>query len=435
MKTLFQKKITVLFLLTLLFNSCQKKVTDQLSLNTEYLDAKEWFDKNRIKIFKNEILINSIIKDQEKSQLEWNNAIKNKFKPDEIEIPIVESKTRSFIPNSRYSSDTSLNNNLLKLVLKKSNDGEYVYSFKLNIGNYHFLKTRRDKQRHFEYQSDYTGIVIFLDKNGQLLDGEKYLGGRKVSKINSIRKLNILNSNSELIQSNSIKSTNISEPPEDIVGTCSGTLYTVWQQDCIANFVNDIFVGSECGAWYAVDQYFIGTCNNGSGDVSSNSPNEGFTSDDGRLSCKSFSFNKLSSTSNWQEAGVKGLQFVGDVPGGPPVIKTFRPLFIGLPFKKLDGTEIKPGEAAEAAAKAANRAGLALHINYIGMNREQFLATPASTIEREFRILMQSYLSEELGCSSSVTAEPSGLNTKVRTAVWNLGLEILWNGLTGGGCN
>lgn len=296
--------------MTLLYNSCQKKVTDQLSLKTEYLEAKEWFDKNRIKIFKNKTLINSIIKDQVNSQLEWDNAIRSKLKPDEIEIPIVESKTRSFIPNSRYGSDTSLNNNLLKLVLKKSNAGEYVYSFKLNIGNYHFFKTRKDKQRHFEYQSDYTGIVISLDKYGQLLDGEKYLGGKKVSKINSIRKLNILNNTSEFIQSNSLKSTNIAEPPEDNGGTCSGTLYTVWQQDCMANYVNDVFVGSECGSWYAVDQYFIGTCNNGGGDISTNSPNDGFTSDEGRLSCKSFSFSKLSSTSNWQEAGVKGLQFL-----------------------------------------------------------------------------------------------------------------------------
>ena len=156
-------------------------------------------------------------------------------------------------------------------------------------------------------------------------------------------------------------------------------------------------------------------------------------SDEGRLSCKSFSFTKLSATANSQEAGVRGLAFVVDWVGGKPAkIYNFRTIYVNVGVKQANGTIITSGKAAEIAADAANRAGASLTIKYFNKKEALFLMT--STVEAEFASLMTTILQQDIAGYGSVYFSPVGPRTIVKDAVWNGSFTKIFNALTGQGC-
>jgi hypothetical protein len=110
-------------------------------------------------------------------------------------------------------------------------------------------------------------------------------------------------------------------PPDDDGGTesCSGTLYTVYQQDCTLS-------GSvtNCGPWYVVDQFFIGSCysegNNGAGGNAS-------TQTKLPICGSSFNFKIETSDGSYRSTNLKGLKFVD--PYNPNKVNTFD-AYLGL---------------------------------------------------------------------------------------------------------
>lgn len=156
-------------------------------------------------------------------------------------------------------------------------------------------------------------------------------------------------------------------------------------------------------------------------------------SDDGKLSCRSFTYNKM--TSNMYEAGVKGLQFVMDIAGGgslPPF--NFRTMYIGFPSKTATGKTYTPGQAAAITAAAMNNAGQTMTITYFGMSTAQASLVTKEQLEAEFMGLVQFYINRGINAGSTISFRPSGADTTTNEAVWNSSLEQFWNGLSGSDC-
>jgi hypothetical protein len=159
----------------------------------------------------------------------------------------------------------------------------------------------------------------------------------------------------------------------------------------------------------------------GSGGTGSVDSPEGFLAVGGRLSCKSFTFSSPSSSSNWQEAGVKGLQLVGDWfgPWGGFQVKNYGDVYVGIPKILANGTTISPGRAATAAAKAANRAAEIQMAKYYGMNSSQFDKISSTFIAAEFRELMAGFLSDDIGGGCTVARYNSFPGTVLSNANWS----------------
>jgi hypothetical protein len=264
--------------------------------------------------------------------------------------------------------------------------------------------------------SDFSGKILFHDQSGRLLRQLTYQRGSLVN-INRYDQADPI----------SIMPYTIYRAP----APCE-TVTVVWRE-CNSVIVDNVVISEQCTPWIPIGSYNVGDCGSGSGTsggAGSFDP-AGFTSaDDGPLSCKSFNFKKVTST--WQEAGVSGLQLVGDWFGtyGGFSLKKFGDIYVGIPAQKQNGQIISPGEAAEAAADAANSAAKVLQLRYFGMPRNQFDPIPASSIAADFRLLMESTLKARFGADCKVTKMPSGAKTTLKAAVWI-------NGLFGGGgsCN
>lgn len=271
------------------------------------------------------------------------------------------------------------------------------------------------------YQSDnigldFSGKIIFHNQAGNILRQMNYLRGQL---------------------------TNINRyDPGDLIGVLPPNLYrpvapcetvTVVWRECTQVIVNGQVVHEHCTPWVPIAVYSVGNCTplpDGSNGVGSTTP-AGFASEEGPLNCRSFSFKPIASSSNWQEAGVRGLQLVGDWfgPYGGISIKRFGDVYVGIPRQKANGTTITPGQASNYAAQAANAAGEDLQKKYFGMSRNAFDMVPPAAIALEFRESMQRTLSNLVGASCTVTKYPSGSRTVVNAAVWN----SFWGG--GGSCN
>lgn len=263
---------------------------------------------------------------------------------------------------------------------------------------------------------DFSGKIIFHDQQGNLLRQMTYQRGQ----------LNYLNR----------------YDPGDLIGILPPNLYraaapcetvTVVWRECTQFIVNGQVVHESCTPWVPIVSYNVGNCTpepDGTGGAGGINP-AGFDGSEGPLSCKSFNFKPISSSSNWQEAGVRGLQLVGDWFGqwGGFSVKRFGDVYVGIPQQKENGQTISPGQAATYAAAAANAAGEDLQKKYFGMARDVFDRIPASTIALEFRESMQRTLSNLVGAACTVTKYSSSSRTVVNTAVWN----GFWGG--GGSCN
>jgi len=147
---------------------------------------------------------------------------------------------------------------------------------------------------------------------------------------------------------------------------------------------------------------------------------DGISSTGGNLSCKSFIFTSPSNSTNWQEAGVKGLQLVGDWfgPFGGFLFKKYGEIYVGIPKILANGTKVDPAQAATAAAKAANRAASIQMGKYFGMNAQEFAAIPSVLFAKEFRVLMAGFLSDEIGGGCTVSSTNSFPGTILNNADW-----------------
>jgi hypothetical protein len=160
-----------------------------------------------------------------------------------------------------------------------------------------------------------------------------------------------------------------------------------------------------------------GTSGGGGG---SSAPPSGYSqSSGGGLKCASFAF--VSTASNWQEAGVSGLQLVGDWfgPFNGFTIKAYGDVFVGIPRVLQNGKIITPGAAATASAQAANLAAEIQMAKYFGMNIRDFEAIPQSFIASEFRSLMEGFLSNLIGGSCRVARLATSTKTVTKSADWN----------------
>jgi hypothetical protein len=262
------------------------------------------------------------------------------------------------------------------------------------------------------YQSDnigldFSGRIIFHDQSGRLVREMTYVRGA----------LTYINRHD----------------PGDLIGILPSNLYraaapcevySVFWRECNTVIIDGDAIWETCTPWTQIGTYQVGDCgtSGGNGNGPGSFSPSGFTAgDDGRLSCKSFSFRKLSSSSNWQEAGVKGLQLVGDWFGmfGSFSVKPFGIVFVGVPVKKINGSVISAGEAAYASALAANLAAEKLREHYFGMSRDVFERIPASQIAEEFRAEMERTLEEHFGADCKVTKYQSDIKTPIKNAVWN----------------
>ncbi len=159
-------------------------------------------------------------------------------------------------------------------------------------------------------------------------------------------------------------------------------------------------------------------------------------SDDGRLSCRSFTFKKLSRTANSQEAGIKQLNFVVYLPDGVTVRNfPLRTMYVNIGVSQANGNVISEGKAAEFAAHAANRAGASLTVKYGGLKTvQQIYAIQQSTIDSEFKSLFETCLQQEVQGYAAVTYNQLGSNTVTNTPVWNGDATRAYNWLTQTGC-
>ncbi|RFM26993.1 hypothetical protein [Deminuibacter soli] len=147
----------------------------------------------------------------------------------------------------------------------------------------------------------------------------------------------------------------------------------------------------------------------------------------GKISCRSFVFIKINSTTNWQEAGVSGIQFVADWLGmGISSVKPYGTIYVGTPTFRIASDlpgqpkiYITNREAAYEAANAANAAGQFQAAKYAGISAEMFEAIPKETLAIEFRNLMQGFLSDALQCSCTVSLYNSSNKTVVMKADWS----------------
>ncbi|MDP1843657.1 MAG: hypothetical protein Q8K64_09580 [Sediminibacterium sp.] len=186
-------------------------------------------------------------------------------------------------------------------------------------------------------------------------------------------------------------------------------LVTYWDDGSIDRELIGTFCDNGCEQTISIGKdghQIIGlNCGNSGGSGGNSVSPDGITAYGGKLSCKSFTFYSPNSTSNWQEAGVKGLQLVGDWfgPWGGFQVKNYGNIYVGIPNNLANGTNITQGQAATAAAKAANRAAEIQMAKYFGMTSSQFGAITSGTIAAEFRELMQGFLSDDIGGGCTVS--------------------------------
>lgn len=195
--------------------------------------------------------------------------------------------------------------------------------------------------------------------------------------------------------------------------------------------------GQHCDDWYMVTsvdetgevisvEYLFTSCTDsqgnagsgGSGNHTSTSPSGFKTNSDG-LCPTSFAF--TNAASNWQEAGVSGLQLVGDWfgPFTGFLVKPYGNIFVGVPRKKANGQVITAAQAAEAAALAANQAADIQQGKYQGSSWNTFNAITPTFLSNEFMNLMKGFLNQELGAGCTISKTQTGGSTIIAPSQWN----------------
>jgi hypothetical protein len=203
--------------------------------------------------------------------------------------------------------------------------------------------------------------------------------------------------------------------------------------------------GEGCIDWYLVtyvdgvliDEQFVGRrCPEGSTGGGSSSYTEGSSAgaaDDGKLSCKSFSFSNINSYA--YEAGISGLTFSFKV-WGTSIIKSFdfRNVFVFFPRALQNGKTYTPGDAAAYSAQAFNQAALSMALEYQFYSLEQANALSKQMLETKFKNYVNIILQNQFEIPANTYFIQQGDNTVTKPAVWNSGWDIIWNGLSGTGC-
>ena len=213
------------------------------------------------------------------------------------------------------------------------------------VGDYQY--TKDNYQRfinsvcYFDFV-DYTGIVLYHDRDGMFIRSLTYERGEI---INTIRcgiegGLDPAPGNREHLD------------------VCLEIL--TWERDCMFVYSDEQIGQKVCSEWFLIGSRMVGNCwasggGGGSENYTPHKEEEGYG-----LDCHSFEFTPTAS--NWQEAGVKNLtvRVFWTAPGknrGKYVSTTIgAPIIIGLPIDRITGEHLSPGAAAELAAWACDEA-------------------------------------------------------------------------------
>ena len=184
---------------------------------------------------------------------------------------------------------------------------------------------------------DYTGVVMYHDRFGQLIRSFQYERGTLVNTIRC-----------------GVEGGLDPDPGNRVhLDVCLEIL--TWERDCFTTYDENGTQNKQCTEWVLVGSHMVGNCwgTGGSGGSSNYAP----YSENG-MDCASFDFTQTAS--NWQEAGIKNAKvkilWLGGGRSGQYInVNIAAPIIVGLPRQNSGGI-ISPGKAAEIAAWANDRA-------------------------------------------------------------------------------
>ncbi len=329
------------------------------------------------------------------------------------------------LSNSRISISSSLS----VIIFKKKSEHAGIYSFLTLIckegksSNVAFIDIKTDS-----YSTAIKSATQFL-KNENVIS-------------NTV--IEVFNSKGELIQKN-VKRQDGKTELTIRAGVSPNKNTTKDENEMALSTLDQDPIGEApiCTDWYLLtfidgillSEEYVGTTCGPANSGGSGTYVEGSNSnaDDGRLSCRSFNFTSM--TTNMYEAGVRGLSFTVVAQYGPTYTFYFRDIFIGFPSRTADNRTFTSAEAAALTAQAMNRAALTMALQYQSYTIEQAAALTKSQFENQFKNLTSIILSNQINAGATVSFSRSGNNSITTNAIYNTGWEILWNGLSGNGCN
>lgn len=262
---------------------------------------------------------------------------------DTLEFKIGTTDTTQLTNLLSDDSYRTLTQSKIVWLLKEAPNEDPIAEIVTFIGDYQYVNDNRIRFMtgisYFDL-ADYTGIVLYHDRDSRLIRSFQYDRGNL---INTIRC--------------GVEGGLDPDPGNRVhLDVCLEIL--TWERDC-TTFYSDEGIGEKvCGEWFLVGSRMIGNCwaSGGSGGSENYSPH----GEDG-MDCVTFTFSNTAG--NWQEAGVKNsrikILWLGGGRSGQYInVNITAPIVIGLPRYTSGGT-ISPGRAAEIAAWACDQA---LHV-------------------------------------------------------------------------
>jgi hypothetical protein len=348
--------------------SCKKGIkSDTQSTtrpNTEHIErVKKWYDENwrnspgsssRVSPWLHDT--NFIVNNYANLVLDWRFArVINQGGYTYTEVPAYTADTLEFKIGPPTEDTTAFLNLMVDSVYRNQTQSKLFWILReapgenpiaeiiTFIGDYQY--TKDNYQRfingicYFDL-ADYTGVVLYNDRDGGFIRSLTYVRGEIT---------NTIRCGTE---------GGLDPAPGNRVHLDVCLEILTWEREC-TTFYSDEHIGEKvCGEWYLVGTRYVGNCfggGGGSGGSDSYSP----MSEDG-MDCVTFTFTETST--NWQEAGVINakvkIAWLGSAPGGGihyVNALVSGAIIIGLP-RFTSGGNISPGRAAEIAAWACNKA-------------------------------------------------------------------------------
>lgn len=245
------------------------------------------------------------------------------------------------------------------------------------ISDYEYAKA--DYQRfingvsHFDI-TGYTGMVMYHDRNGQLLRVFQYVRGDL---------LNTIRCGTE---------GGLDPAPGNRVHLDACYEILTWERDCVTTYFQDGTSIKDCSEWILVGTHMVGNCfsNTGGGGGSGSSTAYYSPLSENGMDCGSFEFKKTT-TANWQEAGLTDVVirtiWFGTNPNTVGIKINFTlhsPIVFGLPIQRLSGEYYSPARAAKIAAQASDRALWAIN-DWVMYQPEM---PPNAIIEKKYRDIL-----------------------------------------------
>jgi hypothetical protein len=439
-------KLSILFLIFLFSGSCKKDKTTIVNREISINNLKQYYSNYLEKNISKNFL--SIVKPK------WETLAKSQDGDLTIfevicDNPFKIINTKSGATHNSYDKEVNSNQTAIKLLLfsREGNiiDGSYMV---LNGTSANLNETK------YKHLNGFEGSLMYYDLESHFSNGYKYQGGKIISEVN-LAPENASVSLKNGIQLGSNGSYGSSGKTMAISIDCTVSTWDVYLEYCPVNVVATVTASSTSSKnklmsvntakglaspggsceWVWIDSYETISCtvsgSDGGTPVGGGSSNGTDSSAwPGDLDCSSFVFTPLG-TSNTMTAIVTNLKSPSFGTFGQADYKSFplRTIVVDAPIRKYDGTEVTPGEAAEAAAEAANAAVQALGLIY-GVSGKWKTAME-STYERDFITTMDTYFRATIGGGRVSIYSGSRPGITPHSAKYSGFLD----GLFGSGCN